>query len=455
MSAWQAVILAAGAGTRMRSATPKVLHPVCGVPLIQHVLTALHGAGFERPIVVVSPDAEALRGYLDGNVDYAVQESPLGSGHALACARGALGSSVDHILVINADCPLVPTEAIQRLMACHEETNAELTLMTAGGVEQDGYGRIVRDSLGALTEIVEEREATPEQRAITEVNAGVYAFQAASLWSTLTTLKPSQSGEVYLTDMVARVHQAEGTIATVQAADPNDVIGVNTRVDLADAEAVLRDRIRRQHMLDGVTLIDPSTTYIDSGVVVGKDTVVYPNTHLQGSTQVGEGCRIGPNSVLKDSVLGARCQVVSSMLEGATLEADVDVGPFAHLRPGTHVGTKTHIGNFVEIKESTLGAGVKSGHFSYIGDADIGENVNIGAGTVTANFDGVAKHRTTIEEDAFIGSNTVVVAPVRIGQDASTGAGSVVTKDVAAGETVFGVPARAIPKKSKNKPEKA
>ena len=455
MSAWQAVILAAGAGTRMRSATPKVLHPVCGVPLIQHVLTALHGAGFERPIVVVSPDAEALRGYLDGNVDYAVQESPLGSGHALACARGALGSSADHILVINADCPLVPTEAIQRLMACHEETNAELTLMTADGVEQDGYGRIVRDSLGALTEIVEEREATPEQRAITEVNAGVYAFQAASLWSTLTTLKPSQSGEVYLTDMVARVHQAEGTIATVQAANPNDVIGVNTRVDLADAEAVLRDRIRRQHMLDGVTLFDPSTTYIDSGVVVGKDTVVYPNTHLQGSTQVGEGCRIGPNSVLKDSVLGARCQVVSSMLEGATLEADVDVGPFAHLRPGTHVGTKTHIGNFVEIKESTLGAGVKSGHFSYIGDADIGDNVNIGAGTVTANFDGVAKHRTTIEEDAFIGSNTVVVAPVRIGQDASTGAGSVVTKDVAAGETVIGVPARAIPKKSKIKPEKA
>jgi len=455
MSAWQAVILAAGAGTRMRSATPKVLHPVCGVPLIQHVLTALHGAGFERPIVVVSPDAEALRGYLDGNVDYAVQESPLGSGHALACARGGLGSSADHILVINADCPLVPTEAIQRLMACHEETNAELTLMTADGVEQDGYGRIVRDSLGALTEIVEEREATPEQRAITEVNGGVYAFQAASLWSTLTTLKPSQSGEVYLTDMVARVHQAEGTIATVQAADPNDVIGVNTRVDLADAEAVLRDRIRRQHMLAGVTLIDPSTTYIDSGVVVGKDTVVYPNTHLQGSTQIGEGCRIGPNSVLKDSVLGARCQVVSSMLEGATLEADVDVGPFAHLRPGTHVGTKTHIGNFVEIKESTLGAGVKSGHFSYIGDADIGDNVNIGAGTVTANFDGVAKHRTTIEEDAFIGSNTVVVAPVRIGQDASTGAGSVVTKDVAAGETVIGVPARAIPKKSKIKPEKA
>ncbi|MCH8939916.1 MAG: bifunctional N-acetylglucosamine-1-phosphate uridyltransferase/glucosamine-1-phosphate acetyltransferase [Chloroflexi bacterium] len=258
-----------------------------------------------------------------------------------------------------------------------------------------------------------------------------------------------------MTDMVARVHQDEGTIATVQATDPNDVIGVNTRVDLAKAEAVLRDRIRRQHMLDGVTLTDPSTTYIDSGVVIGKDTVVYPNTHLQGATHIGNDCRIGPNSVLKDSVLGARCQVVSSILEGATLEADVDVGPFAHLRTGTHVGSRAHIGNFVEVKESTLGEGVKSGHFSYIGDADVGDNVNIGAGTVIANFDGVDKHRTTIEENAFIGSDTTLVAPVRVGKGAATGAGSVVTKNVEAGETVIGVPARPISKNSKKRPEKA
>ncbi len=455
MSAWQAVILAAGAGTRMRSATPKVLHRVCGVPLIQHVVSALHGAGFERPIVVVSPEAGILRSYLDDKVNFSVQESTLGTGPALACAREELGSSADHILVINADCPLIPTEAIQRLMACHEETKAELTLMTANGVEQDGYGRIIRDSLGALTDIVEESEATTEQLAITEVNGGVYAFRSVSLWPALKTLKPSPNGEVYLTAMVACVHQDEGAIATVQAADSNDVLGVNTRVDLANAEVVLRDRIRRKHMLDGVTLIDPSTTYIDSGVLIGRDTVVYPNSHLQGSTRIGESCRIGPNSVLKDSNLGARCQVVSSMLEGASLEADVDVGPFAHLRPGTHVGKKTHIGNFVEVKESKLGMGVKSGHFSYIGDADVGDNVNIGAGTVIANFDGAVKHRTTIEENAFIGSNTTLIAPVRVGKDASTGAGAVVTKNVDAGDMVIGVPARPISKNSDRKPEKA
>ncbi len=455
MSAWQAVILAAGAGTRMRSATPKVLHPVCGAPLIQHVIASLYNAGLERPIVVVPPDAETLRNYLGTNVDFAVQESPLGSGHALACAREVLGKDSDNILVINADCPLVPPEGIQLLMRCHEETKAELTLMTADGADQDGYGRIIRDASGAFTAIVEEREATPEQREIKEVNGGVYAFRTASLWPNLATLKPSSNGEIYLTDMVACVHQSQGSIATVQAGDPHDVLGVNTRVDLANAEAVLRDRIREQHMLDGVTLIDPSTTYIDSGVVIGKDTVVYPNTHLQGTTQVGKGCRIGPNSLLKDSVLGAGCRVVSSMLEGATLDADVDVGPFAHLRPGTHVGEKTHIGNFVEVKESTLGVGVKSGHFSYIGDADVGDNVNIGAGTVIANFDGVTKHRTTIDENAFIGSDTTLVAPVRVGKGAATGAGAVVTKDVDAGETVVGVPARPKPKKSSKKPAQA
>ena len=455
MSAWRAVILAAGAGTRMRSATPKVLHPLCGVPLIHHVLSALRDAGLERPIVVVAPDADDLRGTLSANVDFAVQESPLGTGHALASAREKLGGDLAHILVINADCPLVPPEAIQRLMACHEDSNADLTLMIANSLDQEGFGRIVRDSSGTLTAIVEEREATAAQLAIREVNTGVYAFQAATLWPELATLKPSSNGEIYLTDMVERVHQARGAIATVQASDPHDVLGVNTRVDLAQAEAVLRDRIRKRHMLNGVTLIDPSTTYIDSGVLIGKDTVVYPNTHLQGATKVAEGCQIGPNTVLQDSVVGQGCRVVSSVLEGTTLEADVDVGPFAHLRPGSHIGEGTHIGNFVEVKESRLASGVKAGHFSYIGDADVGANVNIGAGTVTANYDGVDKHRTTIEENAFIGSDTMLVAPVRVGKGAATGAGSVVTKDVAAGETVVGVPARPQTKKSSEKPGKA
>jgi bifunctional UDP-N-acetylglucosamine pyrophosphorylase/glucosamine-1-phosphate N-acetyltransferase len=454
MSAWQSVILAAGAGIRMRSATPKVLHQVCGVPLIQHVASALRDADFKKPIVVVAPDADEIRTYLGVNVDFAVQETPLGTGHALSCARGKIPDNAENILVINADCPLVPSEAIQHLMAVHEDNNADLTLMTTDGVGQEGFGRIVRDASGTLTAIVEEREATAEQLTMTEVNGGVYAFRAATLWPELATLKPSSKGEIYLTDMVARVHQAQGAIATVHATDSHDVLGVNTRVDLAQAEAVMRGRIQTRHMLDGVTLIDPSTTYIDTGVLIGKDTVLYPNTHLQGATQVGEACQIGPNTVLQDTVVGQRVRIVSSMLEGATLEADVDVGPFAHLRPGSHIGESTHIGNFVEIKESTLANGVKVGHFSYLGDADVGANVNIGAGTVTANFDGVEKHKTTIEENAFIGSDTMLIAPVLIGKGAATGAGSVVTKDVTAGETVVGVPARPQLRKSNKKPEK-
>ena len=455
MSAWRAVILAAGAGTRMRSATPKVLHSVCGVPLIEHVLAALNDAGLKKPVVVVSSEADALRASLGTNVDYAVQDPPLGTGHALACARETLEDDAENVLVINSDCPLIPADAILRLMACHEESKAQLSLMTAYAVEQAGFGRIVRDASGNLTAIVEEHEATVEQRAINEVNGGVYAFQSKSLWASLTTLKPSPKGEVYLTDMVGLVHSGGGTIATVSAADPNDVIGVNTRVDLARAEAIMRERIRTQHMLNGVTMIDPSTVYIDSGVRIGKDTVIYPNTHLQGATQVGEGCHIGPNSLVQDSTLGQNCTIVSSMIEGAALESGVDVGPFAHLRPGAHIGQGTHIGNYVEIKESTLGQGVKAGHFSYIGDADVGANVNIGAGSVTANYDGSGKHRTTIDEDAFIGSDTMLIAPVRVGKGASTGAGSVVTVDVAAGETVVGVPAKPQKRKSSKKPKKA
>ena len=442
MSAWQAVILAAGAGTRMHSATPKVLHNVCGVPLINYVVSALTNAGLRTPIVVVPSQAEALYACLGDVADFVVQEIPLGTGHALVGVQESLEADTKNVLVINGDCPLVSTDSINRLMECHEESQSQMSLMTAEGVDQEGYGRIIRDSFGNISEIVEELDATPEQLAIKEVNGGVYAFQLPSLWPQLASLKPSSNGEIYLTDMVDCVYQAKGITSTMHVSDPHDVLGVNTRVDLARAETIIQNRIRHQVMVDGVTMIDPSTTYIDSCVLIGKDTVLYPNTHVTGTSIIGESCEIGPNTVVRNSVVGQGCKIVSSMVDGTTLGVGVDVGPFSNLRLGSHIGEGTHIGNYVEIKESVLGSDVKIGHFSYIGDADIGRKVNIGAGTVTANYDGYAKNRTTIEENAFIGSDTMLVAPIHIGKNAATGAGSVVTKDVAAGETVMGVPAK-------------
>ena len=344
---------------------------------------------------------------------------------------------------MNGDTPLVPPEAIARLMAEHEEAGARMTLLTAHDPLQPGLGRVLRDAEGRVAAIVEERDAAPEQRAVTEVNGGVYALRAEGLWDALAQLPPAPNGERYLTALAAHFRDRGGLVHAVVAGDPRDVIGINTRADLALAESAMQARIRERWMLDGVTLVDPAAVYIDVGVTLGRDTVVHPNTHLRGRTSIGQGCVIGPNAVIVDSDVGDGCTVVASMLEGATLETGADVGPFSHLRPGARVGPGSHVGNFVEIKDSTLGREVKAGHFSYIGDATVGDGANIGAGAVTANYDGADKRRTAIEEDAFVGSDTVLVAPVRVGRRARTGAGAVVTRDVPDGDTVVGVPARS------------
>ena len=428
----------------MRSALPKPLHPVGGLPIIDHVLSSLAAAGHDDPVVVVPLDADALLAHLAGRARFAVQENPAGTGNALAAAEGAIGSSIGNVLVMNCDAPLIPASAIARLMAAHDESGARMTLLTVENPVQPGLGRINRGEDGCVAAIVEERDATPEQLAVTEVNGGVYALRTDGLWDALTLLPTAPNGELYLTALTA-LFRARGEIVHAVAADaPRDVIGVNTRADLALAEAAMQSRIRERWMLEGVTLVDPTNTYIDVGVTLGRDTVVHPNTHLRGRTRIGERCVIGPNAVVRDSLVGDDCTVVASMLEEATLEAGADVGPFSHLRPGSHIGRGSHVGNFVEIKESSLGREVKAGHFSYIGDATVGDGVNIGAGAVTANFDGDDKQHTAIEEGAFVGSDTVLVAPVRVGKGARTGAGAVVTHDVADGETVVGVPARPI-----------
>lgn len=444
------MVLAAGEGARMRSVLPKPLHPVCGAPIIDHVLETLCAAGFDAPVVVVQPGADAVRTHLTGRARFAVQDRPTGTGGALAAAEEGAHTETAHVLVINGDSPLVPPDAVVRLMAAHESSGARMTLLTARDPLQGGLGRVVRGDDGTVLTIVEERDATPEQRAVAEVNGGVYAIRVEGLWEALAALPAAPNGETYLTALTSYLHDRGDVVDAVALDDARDIIGVNTRADLALAESVMQSRIRERWMLEGVTLVDPAATYIDVGVTLARDTVVHPNTHLRGGTRIGEGCVIGPNAVLRDSVVGDGCTVVASMLEEATLEDGVDVGPFAHLRPGTRVGPGSHVGNFIEIKASELGSGVKAGHFGYIGDATVGDGVNIGAGTVTANYDGEAKRVTEIEADAFVGSDTVLIAPVRVGKGARTGAGAVVNRDVADGDTVVGVPAKPLRGKRKN-----
>ena len=440
---WRAVILAAGRSSRMRSRTPKALHPLCGKPMLRHVVDAVVAAGIARPVVVVPKDAAPFRALLP-DADCAVQPAPRGTGDAVLAARAAVDGD-DDVLVVNADLPLLTPDTLRTLMARHEASGASLTLLTSTDAPQEGLGRILRDAHGRVAAVVEERDASAEQREVREVNGGVYAFRSDALWQRLEALQPTPAGEVYLTDVVAASVQAGHRVEAVAAADAAEVLGVNTRVHLAHAEAALRQRLRSHWMLAGVTLVDPASTYIDAGVDIGEDTVVYPNTHLYGATRIGRGCAVGPNAVVADSVVGQGCRVVASMLEGATLEAGVSVGPYSHLRPGAYAEQDVRVGNYVEVKASRLGRGTKVGHFSYIGDATVGRDVNVGAGTVTCNFDGTAKHRTIIEDGAHIGSDTMLVAPVRVGTRAITGAGAVVTRDVGAEALVTGVPARQRP----------
>ncbi len=442
MTRWRTVVLAGGLGTRMQSRTPKPLHPVCGQPLIRHVISAARKALSVDPVLVIGPEAEGLRNVLEDAADFVVQDRPLGTGHALLCARHLLEGKADQILVLYADTPLLRSETLLALMTRHTESGADVTFLTAAGSLQDGLARVVRDPAGMAAAIVEAADATEQERRLPETNAGVYCFRGEDLWPRLARLTPAPSGELYLTSLISLTRHDGGRVETVQAGDNTEALGVNTRLELAMAEALLRERIRRSWMLAGVTIQDPATTYIDSAVELGRDTVLLPNTHLRGRTRIGEGCRLGPNAIIADSLLGEGCTVVAAVLEGATLEAGVDVGPFSHLRPGSYAERGVHLGNFVEVKESRLGARSQVGHFSYIGDSTLGAGVNIGAGTVTCNYDGESKLRTTIGDGAFIGSATMLVAPVTVGRGAATGAGSVVTADVAPGDLVVGVPAR-------------
>jgi len=437
------VILAAGKGTRMKSDLPKVMHPLSGWPMVRHVWQAAQALDPAATAVVVGYGADLVREALGGDATYAVQEEQLGTAHAVQQAEATVAGRARTVLVLYGDTPLIRPPTLRRLVEHHETAGAAVTVLTSYPDDPTGYGRILRDpDDGRMLAIIEEKVATPEQRAIAEVNSGVLCVRDEWLWPNLDRIERRPKGEYYLTDLVALAREQGETVAALPTDDPLETIGLDTRPKLAQAEAEMRRRINEKWLRSGVTLVHPGATYIEAGVEIGSDTVIWPNTFLQGRTRIGRGCTIGPGAVIRDSTIGDGCRVELSVVEEAIMEEDSDIGPFGHLRRGAHLGPGVHMGNFGEIKNSYLGPGAKMGHFSYLGDATVGAGANIGAGTITCNYDGERKHRTVIGERAFIGSDTMLVAPVQVGDGAKTGAGAVVTRDVPPGKVAYGVPAR-------------
>lgn len=425
----------------MKSRVPKVLHKICGREMVSLVVQAAKEAGLDPIIVVVPENDQSIRECLGPGPTYIVQANPLGTGHALLSSRKDVPS--DHsIVVLNGDMPLIRPDTIRALIKMHNSTRSAITMLTSNDGNTNGMGRIVRDSTGSITAVVEDKQATGEVAAITEVNAGLYCIQTPWVWDCLQSLTTSKGGEIYLTSLVDKAVYEGLHVESITSMYPHETRGVNSRVDLAHAEDVLRHQVRHHWMQEGVTMIHPDTTYIDTTVCLDEDITILPNSHLVGDSVIGKGCIIGPNTTVSNSVLGDGCKVVSSVIEGSILMDDVEVGPFSHVRPRSHLGQGVRIGNHAEIKNSVIGNYTKSGHFSYIGDAEVGANVNIGAGTITCNYDGKKKNRTVVGDDVFIGCDTMLVAPVSVGPRATTGTNSVVNRDVPSDSRAIGAPAR-------------
>jgi bifunctional UDP-N-acetylglucosamine pyrophosphorylase/glucosamine-1-phosphate N-acetyltransferase len=431
----QAVILAAGKGTRMKSAQPKVLHHVLGVPMLEHVLRTVSEVGAAPVTVVVGHQAEAVeRAFADQRLTFVRQEPQLGTGHALQCAREAFAAAPEQpLLVLNGDLPLLRPETLLRLLEVHRTSRAAATLLTVVLEEGGAYGRVLRGTDGQVRAIVEARDASEQERAVREVNAGIYAFEVGVLLGVLSGLQPQNAqGEYYVTDLVGLLRSAGRPVHAVQG-DPVEALGVNTMQELADATALLRRRRNRELMASGVVIEDPDTTSVGPHVEVAPDAVLRAFTLLEGRTRVARGARVGPFARLVDTEVGAGAIVLDHcLLLESVVEESASIGPFAHIRPQSRVGRRAKVGNFVELKKTVLGEGAKAPHLSYIGDATVGEAVNIGAGTITCNYDGVDKHPTRIEKGAFVGSDTTLVAPVTVGEGAYIGAGSTITADVPA-----------------------
>jgi bifunctional UDP-N-acetylglucosamine pyrophosphorylase / glucosamine-1-phosphate N-acetyltransferase len=434
MTTVPAVILAAGPGKRMKSKRAKVLHRLAGRPMILYSVETARRLPSDRILVVVGHQAEWLKEVLEGRpVEIVHQDRPLGTGHAVLQVKTALSDYKGPVLILNADVPLITVDTLRSLVKLHRDQEADVTLLTATLSDAEGYGRILREpDARKITGIVEETDATPAQRSIREINAGFYVMNAPFVFEALAGLKAGNTQqEYYLTDIVGLALREDRKVCGMAAVDSQEIMGVNTRVDLARTEKAAARQIAQRHMLEGVTLLDPETTWIEAGVTIGRDTVIYPEVRLEGPTRIGEDCVIHSHSRISDCRLGNGVTVEDScVLSGSVLEDGSGVGPFAHLRPGTVLHKGAKLGNFVETKKADIGEGSKAKHLTYLGDAMIGKDVNIGAGTIICNYDGVSKHTTLIEDGVFIGSDTQLVAPVRIGQGAFVGAGSTITEDV-------------------------
>jgi bifunctional UDP-N-acetylglucosamine pyrophosphorylase / glucosamine-1-phosphate N-acetyltransferase len=438
----QAVVLAAGKGTRMKSLRAKVLHPALGVPLLEHVLRAVGSLGAAPLTVVVGHQADAVEAAFSGrDLSFVRQDPPLGTGHAVQAARETFAAHPARtLLVVNGDLPLLRAETLHSLLASHRRTRAAATLLTVELPDPGAYGRVVRDETGGVRAIVEAKDASPSERQVREINAGLYAFEVPALLQVLGGLQPQNAqGEYYLTDVVGLLRAAGHTVGAVRAEDPAEALGVNSVAELAAADRLLRRRRVDELMAAGAGVEDPDTTHVGLDVTVDADAVLRPYTFLEGRTVVRAGASVGPFVRLVDAEIGPGAQVLDHcVLRECVVEEGASVGPFAHVRPQSRIGPGARVGNFVELKKTSLGAGSKAPHLSYIGDATVGPSVNIGAGTITCNYDGTHKHPTQIEAGAFIGSDTTLVAPVTVGEGAYVGAGSTITEDVPAGALALG-----------------
>ncbi len=444
---WRAVILAGGMGTRMKSLTPKVLNHICGREMIWFVADSLDKAGFSEHILVIPPDSSSIPDAIASSAPVVIEQpAPLGTGDAFSKTSLVLNDYDGNILVINGDVPLITPTTLHALTSHHSESDASITLLTCvGRPPSAGMGRILRNNNGDVQEVIEDADLNADTIYSEERNVGVYCFKSPWIWSHIELLAARNTGEVYITDLVYLAANTMNRIETVVIDDIDEGLGVNNGVELSKARSIIQERINQKWLMNGVKIIEP--VFIDLNVSLGLDTTVYPNTFLQGQTQIGDRCSIGPGTMIMDSTVADDCRILQSVIEKASIDEKVDIGPYSHVRPDSRISDNVHLGNFVEVKNSTIGSGTKIGHFSYIGDSIVGNSVNIGAGAVTCNFDGETKHETVIENHVFIGSDSMLIAPLHIGAGASTGAGAVVTKDVPAGAKVVGMPAKVVSKR--------